>query len=646
MIPYEFEIGKLRVDRGEMIDKGNLYIDVRHPDFNEGAFADGVRDDGIAFNKAVEHLATQGGTIMVPPGDYLLTTAFTFNSQDNIVLWLMPGVVLTGAALPTATGNNFILDWRSGNIDSSIGSSGGAFTVPITTTDTTQSTSTTTGSVITSGGVGIAKDVFVGGLVDIATTLTVAGIVSVDDTTQSTSGVTGSIHTDGGLGVAKNVVVDGFIGVGGVPLGEFHMLKTDDPLFVMEATGEAANEKIWVWTVDGPTLKGQTKTDVLGVGATWLQVNRQSGTGVVDIIMTATGGSSGITLTAAEVKTTGNFSITTSTAKFKLNGRTTADATGSGTISRYAGNGSGWASYEMGDTGIPGVIKGNFTIDQTLAVTGITTLTAALVVNDVTNSTAITNGSIQTDGGLGVVLDAFIGGNLDVAGTFTQANISTGTGTFSGIVSVDDTTDSTSGITGSIHTDGGLGVLLDLAVGGAVGIGTAPTSSQLVILQAGASANIMRTINSNASPLGIFIDYDSSTPNSTTAQFLLFEDATAKRFEVRSNGGIANFQSNDADLSDERLKQKYGLLDSVWDAHAAIEFWNFKYLDNLDSRMMVGVMAQQLDLVAPALCGHNDWGDGVHHTVHNKDMNVYTARTVQECQARIVELEERLDALA
>src|SRR3989344_6479218 len=64
-------------------------------------------------------------------------------------------------------------------------------------TNTTQSTSTDSGSIITAGGLGVAKNVYIGGDLEIT------------NTTQSTSTDSGSIITAGGLGVAKDVYIGG-----------------------------------------------------------------------------------------------------------------------------------------------------------------------------------------------------------------------------------------------------------------------------------------------------------------------------------------------------------------------------------------------------------------------------------------------------
>ena len=66
----------------------------------------------------------------------------------------------------------------------------------------------------------------------------------------------------------------------------------------------------------------------------------------------------------------------------------------------------------------------------------------------------------------GTKIVAVAAAGVTVTGTLTSTGaLAATTGTFSGIVSVDDTTDTTSTITGSIHTDGGVGIAKALWVG-------------------------------------------------------------------------------------------------------------------------------------------------------------------------------------
>jgi len=66
-------------------------------------------------------------------------------------------------------------------------------------TDTTQSTSVASGAFVVDGGTGIAKNLYVGGLAN------VAGQVNAAAVTESTTSTTGALITAGGLGVAKAI---------------------------------------------------------------------------------------------------------------------------------------------------------------------------------------------------------------------------------------------------------------------------------------------------------------------------------------------------------------------------------------------------------------------------------------------------------
>jgi hypothetical protein len=115
-------------------------------------------------------------------------------------------------------------------------------------------------------------------------------------------------------------------------------------------------------------------------------------------------------------------------------------------------------TYDIGASGATRprslFLAGNATIG------GAQTLTGALTVDSTTDSTSTTTGSIQTDGGLGIAKALFVGT----------------TATVTGRVIVDDTTDSTSTTTGSIQTDGGLGVAKALFVGTTANVAGALTA--------------------------------------------------------------------------------------------------------------------------------------------------------------------------
>jgi len=73
--------------------------------------------------------------------------------------------------------------------------------------NTLNSTSFGSGSLVVRGGAGIARDVFIGGKVDISNSLDVSGITTIRNTTAATSSTAAAFVVKGGVGITGNIII-------------------------------------------------------------------------------------------------------------------------------------------------------------------------------------------------------------------------------------------------------------------------------------------------------------------------------------------------------------------------------------------------------------------------------------------------------
>jgi hypothetical protein len=181
----------------------------------------------------------------------------------------------------------------------------------------------------------------------------------------------------------------------------------------------------------------------------------------------------------------------------------------------------------------------------------------------------------------------------------------------------------------------------------------------------GSSNNIIRFSSTNATPYGGIIEYENAAPNSTGQEFLVCQDSSASRFRFRSNGGLANYQSNDANLCDEREKKNIETLDSTWGCLKNWDLKKFHYNEDADTDdKRYGVIAQQVAQHCPEVI--TDWvKQKAEDAVLDDDGNVVTPaveevtrmgvkeqqmmwmaiKALQEAQTRIEALEAEVAAL-
>jgi hypothetical protein len=149
---------------------------------------------------------------------------------------------------------------------------------------------------------------------------------------------------------------------------------------------------------------------------------------------------------------------------------------------------------------------------------------------------------------------------------------------------------------------------------------------------------------------GMYIKYNSAAPNGTGNDFFVCEDNSQTRASIRSNGGLANYQTNDVNLSDERTKKDIAPLGSMWDKIKAIEIVTFKYKDQTHDDDNIGAIAQQVESVAPEFVDVDGFGetpeDGVPlKSIYTADMYHAAIKALQEAMTRIEKLEAEVLAL-
>ena len=156
--------------------------------------------------------------------------------------------------------------------------------------------------------------------------------------------------------------------------------------------------------------------------------------------------------------------------------------------------------------------------------------------------------------------------------------------------------------------------------------------------------------STGATPYGVIVDY-STSPNSTGSEPFLFKDSSATRFTVRSNGGVVNYQANDVNLSDRREKTDFEPAKNYLPVICAIPVQTFNYIDQSknDPGKTIGVVAQDVQAVAPELVHESNWGTAenpkIRLSIYQTDLQYVLMKCIQEQQAIIESLTARIAAL-
>ena len=182
---------------------------------------------------------------------------------------------------------------------------------------------------------------------------------------------------------------------------------------------------------------------------------------------------------------------------------------------------------------------------------------------------------------------------------------------------------------------------------------TSQFAQEKLSISGSVAAELMYMINSNASPYGFTIYYSGSAPNGSSNAFMNCVDSgPTTRFTLKSNGGINNYSANNTNLSDVREKTNIELAGNYLDKICAIPVKTFNYIDqNMeeDGGLTLGVIAQDVQAVAPELVMESNWGTDEEPkerlSIYQTDLQYALMKSIQELKAIVDAQQQEINAL-
>tara|TARA_Y100000593_G_scaffold24585_1_gene49037 strand:+ start:892 stop:2067 length:1176 start_codon:yes stop_codon:yes gene_type:complete len=181
-----------------------------------------------------------------------------------------------------------------------------------------------------------------------------------------------------------------------------------------------------------------------------------------------------------------------------------------------------------------------------------------------------------------------------------------------------------------------------------LGINTSSPSARIEVQEGTAStytALIQHIGNPNSGPPQVLKLGFQHTPNNGTSEFLRCTDTLngtpVGRAIIMSNGGLANFQGNNANLSDEREKKNITDADNQLDNIKSLSVKAFHYNEDADSDdKRLGIIAQDIESSFPNLItDFNKSDEEVRKGVKEQQIMWMAIKAIQELEERVKTLE-------